>query len=60
MKAAKAWAALVALIVATILSSNLIPISGTWHTILAVVSVIAGAFATWRIPNATDTPEVKQ
>lgn len=59
---AKAWIALISLIVTAIAQSNLVPVSGTWHTIISILLVITGAFATWRVPNKvvaikpSDTP----
>lgn len=52
---AKAWVALLALIVTGITASNVVPVAGTAHTIWIVVVVIVGAVSTWAIPNTVKT-----
>ena len=59
MDKAKMWVALLFLIITSILSSNLIPVSSKVHVILSIISVALGAFSTWRVPNA-DTPTPNQ
>lgn len=59
LKYAKSYVALLALIVASITTSDIVPVSGTAHKIWAVVVIIVGALATWAVPNATDEKEVK-
>lgn len=48
---AKAWVALMFLIITSILTSDLVPVSGKVHTILAIASVILGAVSTWATKN---------
>lgn len=55
METAKAWVALLALIVTSLLASDVIPVTGVFHTVLVIASVILGAFATWMTPNKTRT-----
>lgn len=50
LNTAKAWVALAFLIITSVLSSNLIPVSGTTHTVLAILAVVLGAIATWATP----------
>jgi hypothetical protein len=51
MTAAKAWVALLALILASVMSSDIVPTTGNWHTVLSVLSIIVGAVATYLVPN---------
>jgi hypothetical protein len=53
--AAKAWVALALLIVTSVLSSNIVPVSNTVHGVLAVIAVILGAISTWATPYAPKT-----
>lgn len=55
---AKAIAAMVSLIVATLLTSDIIPLTGWVHIVLGVLSIVAGTIATYRIPNAPATPVI--
>lgn len=51
----KAWVALAFLIVTAITSSNIVPISGTAHTVWSIISIVIGAIATWAAPNNVKT-----
>jgi hypothetical protein len=55
MKAAKAWVALIALVITNILISGVLPNSGNWHIFWAIATVVGGTLATWAVPNATPT-----
>jgi hypothetical protein len=55
MKAAKAWVALIALVITNILISGILPNSGNWHIIIGIVTVLVGTLATWAVPNVTPT-----
>lgn len=57
METAKAWIALLALIVTSITASDIVPVAGTAHKFWAVVAVVVGAIATWAVPNKEKTPE---
>ena len=50
---AKAYVALVGLIAASLLKEY--GPDGTLGAVLTVVVIVAGAFATWRVPNADAT-----
>lgn len=52
---AKAWVALFALIATGITASNVVPVSGTAHTIWIIVVTVIGAFSTWYTPNKVKT-----
>ncbi len=56
METAKAWVALLALIVTSLLSSGLI-VEGTAKNVLTIAAVILGAFLTWATPNKPKTIE---
>jgi len=47
MSTAKAWTALVFLLLTTLLTSPLIPMTGTWHIVVGILTALLGAFGTW-------------
>lgn len=54
MYMAKAIAAFVSLVVTALVSADgIIPVAGTVHLVLSIVSIIAGAVTTYAVPNRT-------
>lgn len=60
MNSAKAWVALLALIVTGVTSSDIVPVTGTWHVVWVVVVIVIGALATYGVPPGPGlrTPKV--
>lgn len=56
LNTAKAWVALLFLIVTALLGSPVIPVAGTAHAVLAIVAVLVGAISTYLTPA---NPSVK-
>lgn len=48
---AKAWVTLLALIVASITASGILPVAGTAHTVWTIASIIVGTLATYFTRN---------
>ena len=53
--AAKAYVALLGAIVTALLGLSVIPVVGTWHTALTIVSAILTAIVTYAVPNRPTT-----
>lgn len=51
MTTAKAWAALIGTIITALFAAQVIPVVGTWHVILTIISVVATAVGTYAVPN---------
>jgi hypothetical protein len=49
--AAKAYVALLGAILTALLGLDVIPVVGTWHTILTIASAIVTAIVTYAVPN---------
>lgn len=53
--AAKAWISLLGAIVTALLGLSVIPVEGTWHTILTIISAVVTALITYAVPNRGTT-----
>lgn len=51
MTAAKAWIALAGAIITAVLSSDVVPVDGNAHVVVAILSVLLTALATYKVPN---------
>lgn len=62
MYAAKAVAAFVMLIITALVSApGIVPVTGTVHLVLSIISIIAGAIVTYAVPNrGTPTTVVRR
>ena len=49
--AAKAWVSLLGAIITALLGLDVIPVVGTWHTVLTVAAAICTAVVTYAVPN---------
>lgn len=50
LNSAKAWVALAFLIITGIENSDVMPITGSWHTVMVIVTIVVGALSTWIMP----------
>lgn len=53
--AAKAWIALIGSVVTALLGLSVIPVVGTWHTVLTIISAVLTALTTYAVPNRGTT-----
>jgi hypothetical protein len=53
--AAKAYVALLGAILTALLGLDVIPVVGTWHTILTIAAAIVTAIVTYAVPNRPST-----